>query len=376
MVIRNIIFDWSGTLVDDLPAVWQATNYVFRQAGIPELSLDQFRAEFCLPFTKFYERYVAQVPLAQLEEWFHERYKQVQDAVIEMPYAREFLERCRERGVRMFVLSSVHRDHWAAQTALTGFAPFFEQPYIEVWDKRSKILDILQEHQLRPEETLFIGDMQHDIETARHGGVRACAVLTGYNRLEQLRASQPDLIVEHLGELRELLDREGWDLRPGVEREPARAVRVPIVTVGALIFNDHEEVLMIRTHKWSDLWGIPGGKVRYGETLVDALRREVKEETNLHISGIDFVMVQECIYSPEFYRREHFLLVNYTCHSAGHDPVKLNAEAKEFRWVTLLRAQQMPLNQPTRKLVDVVMNRDERGALSAALSMLQRGRTD
>jgi ADP-ribose pyrophosphatase YjhB (NUDIX family) len=148
------------------------------------------------------------------------------------------------------------------------------------------------------------------------------------------------------------------------------------VTVGALIFNDHEEVLMIRTHKWSDLWGIPGGKVRYGETLVDALRREVKEETNLHISGIDFVMVQECIYSPEFYRREHFLLVNYTCHSAGHDPVKLNAEAKEFRWVTLLRAQQMPLNQPTRKLVDVVMNRDERGALSAALSMLQRGRTD
>ncbi len=31
-MIRNIIFDWSGTLVDDLPAVWQATNYVLAQA--------------------------------------------------------------------------------------------------------------------------------------------------------------------------------------------------------------------------------------------------------------------------------------------------------------------------------------------------------
>ena len=36
-MIRNIIFDWSGTLVDDLPAVWQASNFVFRQAGVPEL---------------------------------------------------------------------------------------------------------------------------------------------------------------------------------------------------------------------------------------------------------------------------------------------------------------------------------------------------
>ena len=50
-MIRNIIFDWSGTLVDDLPAVWQATNYVLTQCGRAEMSLEQFRAEFCLPFT-------------------------------------------------------------------------------------------------------------------------------------------------------------------------------------------------------------------------------------------------------------------------------------------------------------------------------------
>ena len=50
-MIRNIIFDWSGTLVDDLPAVWEATNHVFAQSGIAPLSLEQFRAEFALPFT-------------------------------------------------------------------------------------------------------------------------------------------------------------------------------------------------------------------------------------------------------------------------------------------------------------------------------------
>jgi phosphoglycolate phosphatase len=55
-MIRNIIFDWSGTLVDDLPAVLQATNFIFQQAQLPEMTLEKFRAEFSLPFTKFYDR--------------------------------------------------------------------------------------------------------------------------------------------------------------------------------------------------------------------------------------------------------------------------------------------------------------------------------
>ena len=70
-MIRNVIFDWSGTLVDDLPAVWRATNFCFRQADVAELTLEQFRAEFCLPFTKFYERYTPHIALPQLETWFH-----------------------------------------------------------------------------------------------------------------------------------------------------------------------------------------------------------------------------------------------------------------------------------------------------------------
>ena len=65
-MIRNIIFDWSGTLVDDLPAVWKATNHVLVQAERPEMTLEQFRAEFCLPFTIFYDRHIPHIPLPQL----------------------------------------------------------------------------------------------------------------------------------------------------------------------------------------------------------------------------------------------------------------------------------------------------------------------
>ncbi len=206
-MIRNVIFDWSGTLVDDLPAVWQATNYVFRHAGVPELTLDQFRAEFCLPFTGFYERYVGHVPLPQLEAWFHEHFRLAQESVVELPHAREFLVFCRERRLRTFLLSTVHRDHFAVQSSRTGFLEYLECPYVEVWDKRKKIRELLAAHGLDPAVTMFIGDMQHDIETAKHGGVISCAVLTGYNSLAQLREAKPDLIVEHLAELRQILER-------------------------------------------------------------------------------------------------------------------------------------------------------------------------
>jgi len=354
-VIRNIIFDWSGTLVDDLPAVWEATNFVLIQARRPEMTLEQFRAEFCLPFTIFYDKHTPDVPLPQLEEWFHRRFRQVQDSVCALPHARAFLEFCRARKMRMFVLSTVTSDHFTVQQRTIGFGEFLDKPYLDVRDKREKIHHILEENNLRPGETLFIGDMQHDIETAKHGGVHSCAVLTGYNTLDQLRVAQPDLIVEHLGELLEILQKNDLRLMPAAKT--SQDAPAPVVTVGALIFNAAGEVLMVRTHKWSNLWGIPGGKVKWGERCEDALRRELKEETNLDVTDIEFVLAQDCIHSKEFYRDAHFVLLNYTCRCSGAPNVKLNDEAREFRWVDCPVALRMSINHPTRVLLEAVVRR-------------------
>lgn len=178
-------------------------------------------------------------------------------------------------------------------------------------------------------------------------------MLTGYNTLEQLRQAQPDLIVEHLGELREVLQQNELHLKPPVKG--FEAAHPPVVTVGGLIFNSTGEVLMVRTHKWSNLWGIPGGKIKWGETSEQALMRELKEETNLDIAEIKFVLVQDCIGSKEFYREAHFVLLNYTCQCVGPLAVKLNDEAQEFRWVSPSEALNMSINAPTRRLLKAVV---------------------
>lgn len=350
-MIRNVIFDWSGTLVDDLPAVWEASNQVFRLAGVEPLSLDRFRAEFRLPYRGFYEKFVGHVPLEQLEIWFHARFAECQDSVVALPHARELLEFCRSHGLRVFLLSTVHPQHWDRQAEAAGFRGYFERVYAGVADKRTRIAEILADNGLDPAATVFVGDMEHDIETAHHGGIRGVAVLTGYNSLEQLRAARPELIVEHLGELRNVLERNALRLAPA---GGAGARPMPVATVGGLVFNDDGRFLLVRTNKWSGLWGIPGGKIEWGEPSESALRRELLEETALSVTDVRFVLVQDAIHPAEFYRPAHFLLLNYTCRARGGQPVTLNAEAQEFRWLGWEEALALPLNGPTRVLLEAV----------------------
>ena len=349
-MIRNVIFDWSGTLVDDLPAVLEATNHVLRQAGLPEMSRERFRAEFKLPFTGFYEQHLPGIPMAQLEAWFHGRFREVHHTVTPLPHAREFLEFCRAHGIRTLLLSTMHADYFRAQAQAAAFDGLIEHPYLGVWDKRKKIHEILATHGLRPDETVFVGDMEHDVETAKHGGIHSVAVLTGYTGSEALRRAGPDLVVEHLGELKAILEENRLCLTRGAGNGTS-AGRAPVVTVGAVIFAADGRLLMVRTHKWSNRWGIPGGKVKWGESCEAALRRELLEETGLDVEEVRFVLVQDCIRSPEFYRDEHFVLLNYSCRARADAPVVLNDEAQEYRWVTLEEAFALPLNRPTLVLL-------------------------
>lgn len=337
-MLRNLLLDWSGTLVDDLPPVIGATNHVLEHFGRPPLTREEFRRHFRLPFTEFYAEFLPEVPLAELDALFHGKFVEIQDEVTPLPGLSEFLEYCRASGRRLFLLSSMKREHYEVQVAKLGLAHHFEHPYVGVLDKRAKIGEILATHGLARSETAFVGDMIHDVETARHGGVMSIAMLTGYDSIEKLTPARPDVVAVSLHELRRLLEHD--------------AERRPVSTVGALLRRDGR-LLMVRTRKWSGKWGIPGGKIERGETAGEALEREVFEETGLRVRDARFVMVQDCVDPPEFHRPAHFLLLNYSA-EAEPGEVRLNDEAEEFRWVTPEEAAAMDLNGPTRRLLTEV----------------------
>ena len=205
MKIRNVILDWSGTLVDDLAPVFKTTNHVFARCGLAPLTLDEFRREFCLPIRKFYERRIPQVPQAKLEKMFLAQYAELQDEIALLPHAVGFLEFCARRRFGVYIASTVDPKTYEYQTKRFEIGRYITKPYIGIADKTEKIHHILEENRLAVDETLFVGDMEHDIEAGKAGSIRTCAVLTGYNHADKLRATAPDMICAHLGELQEVL---------------------------------------------------------------------------------------------------------------------------------------------------------------------------
>ncbi len=346
MPIKNLIFDWSGTLADDFVPVLHATNSIFEHYGKPAWTAEEFREKFFLPFPDFYKIYLPEATLPELDFHYHRAFHSLQENIPLLPGAQEILEYAKGKGMKIFLLSTIHPEHWNKQAELLGVRHYFDKPYTGALDKRGTIMTLLAEHDLTPAETLFVGDMQHDIETARHGGVVSCAVLTGYDSLEKLKRSAPDLL---------FLDLAG--VLGHLQRHQEGKTRFPIATVGALMFDSERRCLLVRTHKWSGLWGIPGGKIKYCERAEDALRRELLEETGLEVEDIRYVETQDCLECPEFFRPEHFLLMNYTA-TALPGEVVLNDEAQEYRWVSPEWAlENLPLNTPTRLLVERVLGR-------------------
>jgi nucleoside triphosphatase len=127
--------------------------------------------------------------------------------------------------------------------------------------------------------------------------------------------------------------------------------RYPLPAVAALIAGPSARVLIVRTHKWSGLWGVPGGKVDYGETLISALKREMLEEVGLEIRDPVFAFASELIEDPKFHKPNHFISLEYVAF-ADHEDVIFNEEIAEFAWVTLEEAFTCPVNVYTLRLLE------------------------
>ena len=130
----------------------------------------------------------------------------------------------------------------------------------------------------------------------------------------------------------------------------------PEPTVGGLVFNLEGKVLLIKSHKWRNKYAIPGGHIELAETIEEALKREIKEETGLDIHDIQFILLQEFIFHDAFWKKRHFIFLDYACKTKSSD-VKLDSEAQDYIWVTLEEALRLPVEPYTKRTIEEYMKR-------------------
>jgi ADP-ribose pyrophosphatase YjhB (NUDIX family) len=108
----------------------------------------------------------------------------------------------------------------------------------------------------------------------------------------------------------------------------------PVVGVGAVIVKDRKALIIKRANDpYKGQWSIPGGRVELGESLVDAVRREMREETSLHVDVGPVIEVFERIHREGGRLRYHFVIIDYLCSCTGGD-LCAGDDAEDAVWVT------------------------------------------
>ncbi|MEV6512149.1 HAD family hydrolase [Streptomyces sp. NPDC051642] len=178
----HIVWDWNGTLFHDNDAIIGATNAAFAELGLTPITMEEYRALYCVPVPKFYERLLGRLPTDS--EWevmdvtFHRYYAEHRVVCGLTEGAADLLAGWRTAGRSQSILSMYGHDELVPLVREFGIEPHF----IRVDGRTGPSGGSKAEHMVRhlgaltgvdPARTVVIGDAADDAVAALHVGARA-----------------------------------------------------------------------------------------------------------------------------------------------------------------------------------------------------------
>ena len=190
--IRQVLWDWNGTLLDDLTYAIGVRNRTFPAFGLPRIgSVAEYHRQFTFPVRRYYERagVTDETFVAVAHAWMAE-YVRGFGTVPLHGDAVETLARFAAAGVRQAVLSATRRDMLESQIARFPIRAYFTDVLglsdIYARSKEAVGLDYLARCGVPAASTLMIGDTLHDAEVARAMGTGCVLVARGHQSRETL----------------------------------------------------------------------------------------------------------------------------------------------------------------------------------------------
>ena len=127
---------------------------------------------------------------------------------------------------------------------------------------------------------------------------------------------------------------------------------IPICAVGALIFSENQ-ILLIKRGKPPSMgqWSLPGGAVQLGETLQEAVIREVREEVRLNVRPVSVGTVVDRIFKDEKGKISyHYVIIDYVCESTNGEPVA-GSDAAAVGYFGLHELDSLDMTQGTADVI-------------------------
>jgi 8-oxo-dGTP diphosphatase len=109
--------------------------------------------------------------------------------------------------------------------------------------------------------------------------------------------------------------------------------QTPLVGVGAVIVQEGRVLLVRRgSEPLKGHWTLPGGVLEVGESLIEGVVREVREETGLEVEVIELIELLDRIHRDNGRVRYHYVIADYLCRVTGGE-LRAASDADAVRWV-------------------------------------------
>ena len=204
MKYKHVIWDWNGTVVDDVALSVDVLNEILKFKNLPAISVENYKETFSFPVTHFYESLGIKFEPEEAErvgERFIAHYNArrfdypVHGGVVDL------MKNIESRGVPQSILSAYQKNYLDEAAAHYGVDKFMTHvaglDNIHAETKIELGKKLVAELALEPSSILIIGDTDHDFAVAQATGVDAFLFSGGHQSAERLRKTGAEVFGDY-----------------------------------------------------------------------------------------------------------------------------------------------------------------------------------
>jgi len=214
-MIKLVIFDASGTLLNDFMVTWKAVSKILLHFGKQTDDPETFRRNFRLPYWNYYmdKGIASDTAKFEVPSLYTKFYLELIDEIKPFPEVKKVIESLSNMSIKLAVASQTPKE---ALSKLLNDPSIKEKfsvmlglgDYQEPKPSPESILIVLNKLGVNSTEAIYVGDMAEDIIVARRAGVMPVAVYRNgmsYHTRSYLEKERPAFIINDLTELTEIL---------------------------------------------------------------------------------------------------------------------------------------------------------------------------
>lgn len=182
-----IIFDWNGTLLDDLEHNLFVINKMRSLYNLAPLSKNYYQTHFCFPLEKFYENTGFGkdiIPFEHATQLFIEHYHDGLSEVSLFDNLLQILTEVKTLGYKTAILSAYNHNRLVEMVTQRGLTSYFDEIVGIEGDsassKKSEFKKLIDKNQIDSESSYMIGDTNHDFEVAQSQNINSILIPNGH----------------------------------------------------------------------------------------------------------------------------------------------------------------------------------------------------